>query len=170
MGGSSRHHRRSSKVGAFLRANPVEIIAAVVVALGLFLLLERMNLRSTLFHWATLGAQRTLYVLGYVDNAVSDSIASISLSNALGLVLIVAAGVAIVLRIRWRLIRTASLTTLRCPRCSGSIRRVHRRWGDRVVSWFVPVRRYRCANRECHWCGIRVATSRHDPEPAAARP
>lgn len=170
MGGSHRHHRRRSKVGVFLRANLVEIIAPVAVALGLLLLLEQMNLRSTFVHWATIGVQRALYTLGYVDNAVADLIASLSLSRALGLVLMFAAVVAIGFRVRWRMVRTLSMTILRCPCYNASTRLVHRRWGERVMSWFVPVRRYRCSNRERHWGGIRVAAGRHGSEPAASRP
>jgi len=166
MSGHHGHHRRKSKFGSFLGAYSVEIIAAVVVGLGIFLIFERMNIRSTFFAWATIVAQNAFHALGHVDNAVADAIARLTLSNALGLVLILGAVFAIVLRVRWRLIRAESLTTLRCPRCGGSIHRVHRRAGDRVVGWFVPVRRYRCSNKECRWGGIRVATSEHGPEPA----
>ena len=168
MTGNHRHHRRSSKAGSFLSEYRVEIIAAVAVALGLFLLLERMNIRSTLFQWADIGIRSAFHVLGHVDDAVAYSIARLTLSNTLGLALILVAVLAIVLRARWRLVRTASLTTLRCPRCGGSIHRVHRLWGHRVLSWFVPVRRYRCSDRECGWCGIRVVASRRGPEPTVS--
>jgi pimeloyl-ACP methyl ester carboxylesterase len=167
MSDDQRNHRRSSRAGSFLRAYSVETIAAVLVALGLFLLLERMNIRSTLFRWASIGTRSAFHALGHLDDAIAYSIARLTLSDALGLALVVVAVLAIVLRIRSRLVRTAAETVLRCPRCGGSIHRVHRRWGDRVVSWFVPVRRYRCSNRECRWCGIRVAASKHGVEPAA---
>ena len=168
MSGHHGHHRRKSKFGSFLGAYSVEIIAAVVVGLGILLVLERMNIRLTFFAWATIGARNALHALGHVDNAVADAIARLTLSNALGFTLILGAVFAIVLRIRWRLVRTESLTTLRCPRCDGQIHRVHRRLGDRVLGWFVPVRRYSCSNRECQWCGIRVATSEHGPAPTAS--
>jgi hypothetical protein len=164
------HHRRSNAVTAFLRAYSVEILATVLVALGLFLLLERMNIRSTLFYWGATGTQTASHVLGHMGDVVAHAIANLTLSNVLGLALILMALLAISLRVRWRLVRSASLTTLRCPRCGGGIHRVHRRWGDRVVSGLVPVRRYRCSNRECRWCGFRVAASEHGPEPTAPVP
>jgi hypothetical protein len=40
-----------------------------------------------------------------------------------------------------------------CPRCAGSVERVRRRLIDRIVSVFVPVRRYRCRNDACSWEG-----------------
>jgi hypothetical protein len=162
------HHQRKSKFGPVLRANLVEITAALVAALGLFLLLERMSIRSTLFHWASTGSQNALHVLGRMGDALARSIARLTLSNAIGLVLVIMAVVALILRIRWRLVRSASQTVLRCPRCGGGVHRVHRRWGDRIVSLFVPVRRYRCSNRECRWCGVHVAASRNVPEPTVS--
>jgi len=168
MSGHHNHHRRRSRFASFLRAYSVEIIAAIVVVLGIFLVVERMAIRSTLLYWATIAAQNAFQALGHVDNAAADFVARLTLSDALGLVLILVAVLAIVLRLRWRLIRAESLTTLRCPRCGGSIHRVHRRTRDRLVGWFVLVRRYRCSNKECRWCGIRVATGEHGPEPTVS--
>jgi hypothetical protein len=166
--GHQRHYRRKSTFGSVLRANLVEIAAALAVGLGLFLLLERMSIRTTLFGWAAVGSQNALDVLGRVGDAIAHSIARLTLSNAIGLILVIVAVIALILRTRWRLVRSASLTTLRCPRCGGGVHRVHRRWGDRVVSLVVPVRRYRCSNKECRWCGIRVAASRDAPEPTVS--
>jgi hypothetical protein len=161
-----RHHRHRSRVSTFLRAYTVEIVAAVVVALGVFLLLER-SLRATFLQWTMTGMHGVLQVLDQIGAAVAASINGLTPSGFFGIALIFLAMAAIVLRVRWRLTRSASLTVLRCPRCGGPIHRVHRRWGDRVVSWFIPVRRYRCSKRECRWCGIRVVGSQHGPEPTA---
>lgn len=40
-----------------------------------------------------------------------------------------------------------------CPRCRGLTYRIPRRALDRLISWFVPVRRYRCRSMNCHWEG-----------------
>ncbi len=40
-----------------------------------------------------------------------------------------------------------------CPRCSGSVYRVPRRFVDLLLSIFVPVRRYRCGSMGCSWEG-----------------
>ena len=40
---------------------------------------------------------------------------------------------------------------VRCPHCSKRAHRMRRRWIDRILSLFTPVRRYWCY--ECHWQG-----------------
>ena len=64
--------------------------------------------------------------------------------------------------VRWWLMTRPSLTRRQCPRCGGRLRRVHRRRADRLLSKYVPVARYRCASRECHWEGLRVKGPQRD--------
>jgi hypothetical protein len=40
-----------------------------------------------------------------------------------------------------------------CPRCDGVVERIPRLGIDRLLSFFVPLRRYRCANLACNWEG-----------------
>ena len=56
-----------------------------------------------------------------------------------------------------------------CPQCqrsgsSGQLMRVHRRFVDRVISLFRPLRRYRCQSMDCDWEGNlpagRIASQR----------
>jgi uncharacterized membrane protein YeaQ/YmgE (transglycosylase-associated protein family) len=52
----------------------------------------------------------------------------------------------------------AGSLTNECPQCrrsgsSGHLMRVHRRFIDRVMSLFRPLRRYRCQSRDCDWEG-----------------
>ena len=42
---------------------------------------------------------------------------------------------------------------LECPVCGTNLIRTPRRQVDRVVSLFVPVRRFRCQNFSCQWQG-----------------
>jgi len=41
-----------------------------------------------------------------------------------------------------------------CPRCGGSLYRIHRQPRDRLASTFQELRRYRCRARECGWEGL----------------
>jgi hypothetical protein len=41
----------------------------------------------------------------------------------------------------------------RCPLCGGRLYRINRRFIDMYVSFFLPVRRYRCASLGCAWQG-----------------
>lgn len=40
-----------------------------------------------------------------------------------------------------------------CPRCNRPACRIQRRLVDRLISYFVPVRRYRCRSMGCGWEG-----------------
>jgi hypothetical protein len=41
-----------------------------------------------------------------------------------------------------------------CPQCQGRLDRVPRGVFDRVLSLFVPLRRYRCRSARCGWEGL----------------
>jgi hypothetical protein len=157
---SPRSHHQS-RFGQFLRRYSFEIVWAIVIALGMFLVLERMSIRATLMRWTQQGMAILFDSVGRVANALMAFVARTTLSDALGLVLLAGALMAILLRVRWRLLRTPALTVIKCPHCGSVIHRVHRHGGDRLVRWFVPVRRYRCANRKCRWSGLRIVTGEH---------
>jgi hypothetical protein len=151
-------------------ANLLEIVGVGVIVLGVFLILERVNVRDTVARWAALGSRSALHLLGHLDESTGNLASRIGLSDVVGVVLVLAALVLIVYRLRWRLARRPSLTTLRCPRCGGSLHRVHRLSRDRLVSLVVPVRRYRCSRRECRWSGVRVVVSRQSQEAGTVLP
>jgi len=52
-----------------------------------------------------------------------------------------------------------------CPRCQGSVDRIPRETLDFMISFFVPVRRYRCLSIGCHWEGR--LRRRRDAQPGA---
>jgi hypothetical protein len=164
---ASHHHRHpeESRARRFLRAYRFEIIWLAIVALGAFLVLEQMNIRGTLLGWARMAAAATLHGAGHLQKGIGAFLARTTLSDAVGFLLILSAMVAILWRIRWRLTHSPALTTLRCPKCSGGIHRVHRHRLDRLINLYVPVHRYRCTNDTCRWCGLRVTLS-HGTSPA----
>src|SRR5450631_1792585 len=43
-----------------------------------------------------------------------------------------------------------------CPRCNGKVKKIHRRWPDRLLSVVHSVRRYRCRSEACGWQGLRA--------------
>jgi len=163
-----RRRRYESRLRQFLRTYKFEIVWLVIVALGVFLIVERLNIRGSLSAWFRRFVSASEHAVGHVGGTVADLLARITLSDAVGLALVVAALVAIVLRVRWRLIQNPTLTLGRCPRCDGNIHRIHRHTVDRLISLYVPVRRYRCANDECRWQGLRVDIG-HDSGKASAR-
>ena len=159
---TENHHgrrREEPQWRVFLRKYRFEVIWLFVVALGIFLIFERMNIRVSMIRWVTRGISVAMTAIGRTDDVIRAFIANTTVSDAIGYVLILGALVAIAWRTRWRLMRTPSWTTIRCPECDSEIHRVHRRVRDRFVGLLLPVNRYRCTNRECRWTGLRVAGS-----------
>ena len=142
----------------FIREYRIELVAAFMALLGIFLLVEQMEIRVTIFRimrfvWRTVGET----VVGVV-RAVIYRILHIRPSDLLGLVLILLSMIIVLWRVRVRLTQRLSGTT--CPVCGGDLRRSRRDWLDRLTSLLLPVRPYRCRNKECRWQGLRVQTHR----------
>ncbi len=154
-----RSHRRANRLQFFLRRYTFEIVWLAVIALGIFLIFERMNIRHNLFVWASRIAKAALRGAGQFGDTISGWLARTTPSDAIGILLVIGALLAIVLRLRWRLLHNPALSAQVCPKCQGPIHRVHRSWTDHLINTFVPVRRFHCANRECRWKGLRIHTS-----------
>ena len=154
----------------FLRTYRFEIIWLIVVVLGVFLIFERLSIRSSLIAWLRRAVAATLDGVGNLDEIADAILAQISLSDFVGYALVLGALLAIYLRVRWRIIHSPTLTDLRCPHCGGAIHRSHRRAVDRFISLFVPVRRYHCANDQCRWYGLRVGASHGSSRAPARKP
>lgn len=160
-----RSEPKEGRVRQFVTKYRFELVWVGLVLLGLFLLFEPFNLREMVWAWARNAAHHLLAHLTRLDDAISGMLTRISPSDAVGLGLIIASAVAIVLRTRWRLLTDKRYTALVCPRCGGSIHRVHRKRVDRWINAYVPVRRYRCADSRCRWEGLRTGASRHGSSP-----
>ena len=155
------HHRQENRAVKFLRAYRFEVIWLAIVLLGIFLVLEQIDFRAALLRWLTFAGGAALEGIDLMSSAVFTFIGHTTVADAIGYLLILGAVVAVLLRIRWRLMRAPSLTSVQCPRCRSDLHRVHRQALDHAINWYVPVRRYQCTNRECNWRGLRVGESIH---------
>jgi hypothetical protein len=151
-----RHRPKENRLAATWRKYRFELIWLFVVGLGLFLVLEQMSIRASLAAWSHRIVRGLLGGIRQLDGGFESFVARLSFSDVVGLLLIAAAVVAILLRIRWRLLNDPGLTTVACPKCGGAIHRTHRTGLDRLIGLYVPVRRYRCGNADCRWRGLRV--------------
>jgi len=143
----------------FIRRNRVELIAALLALLGIFLLVEQIQIRATIFAamravWRTLS--RGIWT---VVSAVVNRILHTTVSDVIGLGLIALAILIMLWRVRFRL-RSQLANGEACPLCGGKLRRIHRHWQDHLLSLLLPVGRYRCRNSECRWEGVRARTPR----------
>ena len=139
-----------------LREFRVEIIAALLIVVGVFLLIEQIELRVVLLRLllrigSAIATVSTSSVQGLVNRVLSTRP-----SDLLGLTLIVLALLILARRVRWRLMHSEEWAGETCPQCGGPMHRSHRRPLDRLINWFVPVRRYRCKDPDCGWKGLRI--------------
>lgn len=156
-----RRVHQENRSTQFLRNFRVELLWLLIGFVGLFLVLERATLRSSVTLWAGQEAHRLLQRAMSLDDQISAFLTRVSLSDLLGFVLVLIAVAAILLRVRWRLLNTPRPTRLKCPRCDGGLYRIHRTGIDRLISLYVPIRRYRCRADGCGWSGLRMGRS-HD--------
>jgi hypothetical protein len=154
----SSGRRRRRRLGVLRRIWTewrVEVLVAVLVAVAVFLLVERMQIRVTLLRWLGIGTETIGESLTAIFNTIAAFITRTTVSDLLGYALLLVAVSVVFLRVRWRVRHNPRFTELRCPTCGSELSRIHRRVSDRVVNLFAPVRRYRCRNRDCYWQGRR---------------
>jgi len=126
-----------------------EIAVVGLLLLAIVLLLIPSIFTSTL--WETL--QSVLIWVQSIGKQLLRPTNFIAFLVIIGLVLF------FIRRIRYHLLRLAPRERT-CPACDHKIRRRHRKSLDRLISYFVPVRRYSCSN--CQWKGLLIYNKQRD--------
>jgi len=163
-----RSRRQASPFVRFLQTYWVEFVIGIGLILAIFLFFEQMNIRASLFAWLNRLDDTAMAFIGRGIDALRRFRARLGLSEMIALPLFLIVLAAMLWRVRWRLQRTPALVSLTCPKCGGRIHRTHRHGWDRVIGLVAPVRRYRCAAKECRWHGLRVEGVGRQPQPAPA--
>ena len=133
--------------------NKIEIGALGVGLLGVFVIIERAELRKILGELAN--------VFKMVGDKVSGTILvfleNFSISDVVGLLVIFFVMAFLLWRVRGRFEKSNRWMADVCPRCGSGLHRIHRTSFDHFLSQTLlpDARRYRCANYECVWEGLR---------------
>ncbi len=152
-----RHRRQETPLHQSRREYSLEGIWLAAVGFGILLIaLDPGSARTAFARWLKSVAAGIAPALARAGQGLWAAAAALSLADVAGVILVLGAATVLAWRLRWRLMHSPALTTIRCPRCQGALHRVHRRSLDRVLSWYVPLRRYRCASRQCGWGGVRI--------------
>jgi len=112
----------------------IEITIGLIVALAIFLLVERLQIRQGLLGWLNAGLQGLGHLFRVAADAVARFIQTTTLSDLLGYTLLLVALFVVLWRTRWRLMNAARLAGSKCPGCGRRISRIHRRWYDRLTA------------------------------------
>jgi hypothetical protein len=137
-----------------------EILGAILLALGIFLLVEKLEIKAVIYSKLVWLVQQ----LGRFFSSLFSWVGSVEFSDYVGLLLVVGAVVLIGARFRARIIkRHADRGPLhRCPKCGERTKRVPGRIDQRMVAFLfrVRIRRYTC--RKCShsisWWERKLAT------------
>lgn len=134
----------------------IEIAALVLAGLGIFLLVEQIQIRVTLLSFLRSLLAALARGGGAIVQGLHYKVTHVTLSDAVGGIIIVLAIWLVIWRMRWRIVHSEYLSQQVCPECGSRLHRVHRRTRDKLVTWILPLRRYRCINHACRWTGLRL--------------
>jgi len=146
-----------------LKEYRIEIAVVLLILLGIFLLVERMELQSLIANGLQVLQTSLKKLLLLIKIGLEFYISNLSLSDFVGWVLLVLAIGLAIWMVRFRFKHSPTFQASSCPKCGSALHRVHRKYFDRFLSrtLFPHARRYRCANSECHWTGLRHPRHRH---------
>jgi hypothetical protein len=151
----------------FIKEYRIELTAALAILLGVFLLVERLELREFLRDFLQALQDSSGTFIQVAGEKARAYILDFTLSDVVGWVLIVIMVSFIVWRVRHRFASDETWRARECPKCNGPLVRIHRRRLDRILVWaFLPGGfRYLCKNKTCRWSGLRHHVHQRQPEP-----
>jgi len=148
---------KKTKHYSFFREYDYEILIVVLIGLGIFLLVEDLEIK----HYMYLGMQWFLFSIGDIIKNIRDNIILLfemdifELSDLVGISLILFALYLAARRWREREIeRYAEIKD--CPDCGGKLQRIQRTSKQKIISFLyaAQVKNYGC--RKCAFKGIRM--------------
>lgn len=141
----------------FLKEYRVELAAVLVGVVGVFLLVERVDLRQNIYAVAKSLLLILKQMVDRLDNYIFHYLRNLTPSDLLGWVLIFGILVVVVWRIRYRFSTSDHWNLVNCPKCGADLHRTHRTALERILAkTLLPeARRYRCNDRKCGWSGLR---------------
>ena len=148
-----RKTRSVNPVFNFLKNYNFEIIAIILFGLGVFLLLEKMEIKAYLYKILVELLVGTLNFLNAIKRAIAIDIET---SDLVGIAFIGVAIILIIIRARQRMINRKSVLDI-CPDCGGTLHRIHRNNFHRVIAklFLVRIKNYTC--KKCSFTGMKIA-------------
>jgi hypothetical protein len=144
-------------VKRFIKEYRVEIIAVLIALLGVFLLVERIEIRATIIQTSGWIYETAKQLAQTSWENLTIYITSFTVSDIIGWILIAVTSVFVAWRLRYRFLKSRFWRIKDCPRCGSSLHRIHRTPFQRFLTLFLLPngRSYRCTNDNCRWSGLR---------------
>ena len=137
----------------FIKEYSVELAFLFIAIVGLFLLIGHVSVRAMFS-----GIVGPLVKgLQYIALNLANFLAEFSISDFVGIALVLIVGAILAWRALNRFERSERYIGDQCPKCGSRLNRVERVRMDRLLSWvlYIPLHRYRCANSDCGWIGVK---------------
>ena len=150
--------KKQKRQESFIREYNYEITIVVLIALGIFLLVEDLEIK----HYMYLGLRWFLFSIGDIIKGIRDNVILLlekdlfELSDLVGISLILFALHLAAKRWRDREIERYSELSI-CPKCGGKLQRVQRTAKQKIISLFyaAQIKYYGC--RKCEFKGIKMS-------------
>ena len=154
-----------------LKEYRIEAIAVLLALLGVFLLVEQLEIRATLRMFLANSTGWLADLAGAILDGLASYIQTFTLSDLVGWLLIFSTAIFIIWRFRYHYLRSARWLSETCPRCGSPLHRIHRTNLDRLLSKILlpHAGRYLCSNSDCRWSGLlhRGEHHEHDHHPSS---
>ena len=144
-----------SKRKLFYQEYNFEITVVALIALGIFLLIEDLEIKHYLYEFV----KAIFFTIGNFIELLRDGtifiIEKFEISDLVGISLILLAFFLIANRWRERLIERYSVLK-NCPDCNGDLQRIKRDFNQKVTSfiYFLTVKNYHC--KSCSYKGFKL--------------
>lgn len=150
----SRKKRKKERY-SLLKDYQFEIIVLSLFGMGVFLLVEKMKIKSYVYHFLLDIISFVKKVIISLFEIVTRIVGTIETSDIVGIILIVIAIGMVFARMRLRIFRRYSYLDS-CPECDGDLRRVHRTFFQKVIEFLLiaKVKHYSC--KKCSYKGFTI--------------
>ena len=144
-----------SKRKLFYQEYNFEITVVVLIALGVFLLVEELEIKHYLYEFIKV----IFFTIGNFIKLIRDGsifiIDKFEISDLVGISLILLAFFLIANRWRERMIERYSVLN-NCPNCNGNLQRIKRDFNQKVtgIIYYLTVKNYSC--KTCNYTGFKL--------------
>jgi len=140
----------------FLTEYNFEIRVIILFALGIFLIVEELEIKEYIFYFIRIVAKTISNVIASFINGILFLFNKIEGSDLVGITLILYVLYLIANRWRERMIERFS-ELKNCPSCESKLERIPRKWNHKLISfiYFTKIKNYRC--KQCLFSAIKLS-------------
>ena len=146
---------------SFLKENNFEITILSMIILGVFLLVEKMELSQTIFLILKTIIFLFADMIKAIRNKIYDILHWLEVSDLVGIILIVFAGFLVTMRTRIRLLSKYQKIS-ECPECAekNKLKRIQKKLKHRIINIVLRLRVYYYQCENCYKTQLVILTKR----------